>query len=1012
MVQPRQCVVDLGRYEEAIASYDKAVEFKPDDHQAWNNRGVALFNLGRYEEAIASFDKVVEFKPDLHEAWNNRGNALDDLGRYEEAIASYDKAVEFNPDKHEAWYNRGVALFNLGRYEEAIAFFDKAVEFKPDFHEAWNNRGVALFNLGRYEEAIASYDKAVEFKPDKHEAWFNRGVALDDLGRYEEAIASWDKAVEFKPDDHQAWNNRGVALDDLGRYEEAIASFDKAVEFKPDLHEAWNNRGNALFNLGRYEEAIASYDKAVEFKPDKHEAWFNRGVALDDLGRYEEAIASWDKAVEFKPDFHEAWNNRGVALGNLGRYEEAIASYDKAVEFKPDFHEAWVNRGVALDDLGRYEEAIASFDKAVEFKPDDHQAWNNRGNTVGKLTHPIQMPSLLILQNPKLNQPGYLGQIATYAEGLKHCPADTHPEDWGVLQHAMGRAHYFRGKQPNERNPRQYFRQARDCYAAALQTLTEEQFKKRHLKVVRDLVNVLLSLGEREAAKDRQFHSLRVLLDLINQTPSPTVQNRLEDEFASFRQWGVDRLVRENKLQLALETAERDKNRRLSWILSGRTTRRSPDWADIPRLFSPNTAAILYWHKSSDKLTTFILEPGAASPKAVVADAAAVDAWIGEWDRLYRDYGTKGKSLAGKEEHPWRREMPERLAQLGRILGVAEILEEMEEGNSRMEDGDFNRPIRRHLILIPHRELHRLPLHALFPGYCCTYLPSLQMGIDLSKSVGNSSSSGILSIEHPNHEGLDLLYAAEMESHVLWQMFAGEGEDAGEWNSRRQEQNPPSRIEENQSIATDAATDDAVIAALQQPHRYLHFNGHASHEKNPAQSALYLSGGDMLTVADIRELNLRGYELAVLSACETGVTNLETVDAEYVGLASAFLKAGVRQVVSTLWTVQSDASALLMLYFYRKVRRGCSASLALVKAIGWLRGLTDVKLERLYRRMLGRLSSEDKLAVWVRTELCRLEEMGVEQKRCRRFDAPYFWAAFMLTNLGDVDGGDLIGAGD
>jgi tetratricopeptide (TPR) repeat protein len=62
------------------------------------------------EEAIASYDKALEIKPDYHEAWNNRGNALGDLGRLEEAIASYDKALEIKPDYHEAWYNRGIAL--------------------------------------------------------------------------------------------------------------------------------------------------------------------------------------------------------------------------------------------------------------------------------------------------------------------------------------------------------------------------------------------------------------------------------------------------------------------------------------------------------------------------------------------------------------------------------------------------------------------------------------------------------------------------------------------------------------------------------------------------------------------------------------------------------------------------------------------------------------------------------------------------------------------------------------
>ncbi|MEO1743178.1 MAG: tetratricopeptide repeat protein, partial [Cyanobacteria bacterium J06629_9] len=54
----------LGRKEDAIDSYDKAIEFKPDYHQAWYNRGVALAALGRKEDAIDSYDKAIEFKPD------------------------------------------------------------------------------------------------------------------------------------------------------------------------------------------------------------------------------------------------------------------------------------------------------------------------------------------------------------------------------------------------------------------------------------------------------------------------------------------------------------------------------------------------------------------------------------------------------------------------------------------------------------------------------------------------------------------------------------------------------------------------------------------------------------------------------------------------------------------------------------------------------------------------------------------------------------------------------------
>ncbi|WP_016865046.1 tetratricopeptide repeat protein, partial [Fischerella muscicola] len=93
---------------------EKVLEFQDllaEKHQTEDGRASLLFELGNllvsakeYEAAIASYDKAVEIKPDYQEAWFMRGIALFQLGRYEEAIASYDKAVEIKPDYQEAWY--------------------------------------------------------------------------------------------------------------------------------------------------------------------------------------------------------------------------------------------------------------------------------------------------------------------------------------------------------------------------------------------------------------------------------------------------------------------------------------------------------------------------------------------------------------------------------------------------------------------------------------------------------------------------------------------------------------------------------------------------------------------------------------------------------------------------------------------------------------------------------------------------------------------------------------------
>jgi tetratricopeptide (TPR) repeat protein len=76
------------------------VEFKPDLHEAWYNRGISLGNLGRYEEAISSYDKAVEFKPDLHEAWYNKACSYSLQGNIEQAIENLKTAISLNLDKY------------------------------------------------------------------------------------------------------------------------------------------------------------------------------------------------------------------------------------------------------------------------------------------------------------------------------------------------------------------------------------------------------------------------------------------------------------------------------------------------------------------------------------------------------------------------------------------------------------------------------------------------------------------------------------------------------------------------------------------------------------------------------------------------------------------------------------------------------------------------------------------------------------------------------------------------
>jgi tetratricopeptide (TPR) repeat protein len=170
--------------------------------ERWHNKGNALYNLGRNEEAIKAYEKAIEIKPDfnmVHLAWNNKGNAFSNLGRHEEALKAFEKAIEIKPDYHHAWYNKGVALYNFGRPEEALKALEKAIEIKPDYHlihQAWTNKGVALYDLGRPEEALKAYEKAIEINPDYHLTWYNLACFYSLKKDKDKALKYLQKAIE------------------------------------------------------------------------------------------------------------------------------------------------------------------------------------------------------------------------------------------------------------------------------------------------------------------------------------------------------------------------------------------------------------------------------------------------------------------------------------------------------------------------------------------------------------------------------------------------------------------------------------------------------------------------------------------------------------------------------------------------------------------------------------------------------------------------------------------------
>jgi tetratricopeptide (TPR) repeat protein len=103
---------------------------RPDYAEALSNRGNTLHELKRFEEALASYDRALTVWPDYAEALCNRGVTLHELRRFEETLASYDRALTARPDYAEALCNRGNILNELKRFEGSNEITGKTMPSK------------------------------------------------------------------------------------------------------------------------------------------------------------------------------------------------------------------------------------------------------------------------------------------------------------------------------------------------------------------------------------------------------------------------------------------------------------------------------------------------------------------------------------------------------------------------------------------------------------------------------------------------------------------------------------------------------------------------------------------------------------------------------------------------------------------------------------------------------------------------------------------------------------------
>lgn len=161
-----QLLASLERYDEALALYEKAVEYRPDNENMVLGRSDLLIRIGRVDDAIVEYRKALKRWPDSALTLNALGYTLaDKTDRYVEAEELIQKALEMDPENPAIIDSLGWVLYKLGKLEAGLEQLNIAYEQFND-HEVAAHIVEVLAELGRSDEALEMLESAEEKTPD------------------------------------------------------------------------------------------------------------------------------------------------------------------------------------------------------------------------------------------------------------------------------------------------------------------------------------------------------------------------------------------------------------------------------------------------------------------------------------------------------------------------------------------------------------------------------------------------------------------------------------------------------------------------------------------------------------------------------------------------------------------------------------------------------------------------------------------------------------------------------
>ena len=844
--------------------------------------------------------------------------------------------------------------------------------------EAWRMLALALNGNEQYQEAAPYYDKAIAKLEEMGEyplaVRMRIGYVsiLANTAQYREALRAAEPAeiwLKENPDEHaraRLFINKGIVYARLNDHVKAAGAYSEARDLfqrlgdKEGIARSSLNLANVLSNIDQFDEADDLYEQCRKLSDELqiHElstqAGYNRAYLQYLRGRYSDALNSFGR---LRQQFEIAGSQRHSALCDLdeaemyvqlGLSKDAAILAERAIEefakigMPLEQARAATFYGVALMQSRRFAEALDTFRGAQQiFEEAGNLYWIGLLNLYRAEVH-ISLQRLweaqalasdaksiferLAIPSKRVFSLVILGRVGMALNDLM--AAETATKEISELIHTTKAPlvlfpYHVLSAEIAERNRK--WPEARRQYELAVQELERHQTRLHH-----DDLRVTFFQGRQQA-----YDSLvRLSLDQMNPAEG------IPDAYAwceRARSRGLVELLSHYAPSVHAQT-ERSlltKVNRLREELNIQYARSQPESRPLAAQTNYESIALKEQELARTLREISAVDPEYASLQQVsIANLESVSETLPERTTLVEYFTTGDEILAFIVSRTGAR-VVRRLCPAGRILNVQERLgfqiekfllgrdyiaahadQILQSTRRRLQDlyqylvapliDQIRTP---HIAIVPHGTLHFLPFHAFFDGE--------QYLIDRFE-VSYAPSASILKycLEKPDAPGnVPLLVGVADEKAPL----------VDEELAKLRNLFPDARV-----LHGNAATRDAFIAATQSS-SFIHIATHAIfRQDNPMFSSFKLTDG-YFTAFDLFSL-VCPTNLVTLSGCQSGMSEVTGSD-DLLGLMRGFLYAGARSLLLSLWNVNDESTAALMVHFYQEWQKGASKSAALRQAM-------------------------------------------------------------------------------